>query len=240
MRPLDAQGPDRAEALPNSPAPKESEPKETASESETGRIMKLSAADALKLLTDPASSRFQKSKACMRLSMVADRNTISALAALLGDPKYNHYARFALVPIEDSAVDDALRAALSTLEGSLLIGVIDSIGERKDAGAVEALTAMIYKRGIDAARASAAALGRIDGPEATAALLDALAKTRDSLQSAVASACLARAEDWLARGNRDEAVGLYRRLTQPDIPRAVRFGAMQTLASLEAPGGPLK
>ena len=62
-----------------------------------------------------------------------------ALAALLGDEKLAHMARYALEPIPDPAVDAALRDALGKLKGRPLVGVIGSIGVRRDAKAVERL-----------------------------------------------------------------------------------------------------
>ena len=46
-------------------------------------------------------------------------------------------ARYALEPIPDPSVDDALRDALGKLKGRLLVGVIGSLGVRRDAKAVD-------------------------------------------------------------------------------------------------------
>ena len=51
----------------------------------------------------------------------------------------NLYARFGLEGIPDPAVDEALREAATKLQGRQLVGVIDSIGQRKDAKAVDLL-----------------------------------------------------------------------------------------------------
>jgi len=62
-----------------------------------------------------------------------------ALVALLPDEKLNLYARFALEAIPDPAVDDALREAAARLQGRQLVGVINSLGKRKDAKALDLL-----------------------------------------------------------------------------------------------------
>ncbi len=64
---------------------------------------------------------------------------MAPLAALLGDEKLAHMARYGLEPIPDPAVDDALRDALGKLKGRPLVGVIGSIGVRRDTKAVEPL-----------------------------------------------------------------------------------------------------
>lgn len=202
-------------------------------------IMKLDSPELVKMLKDPAATRFQKSKACMRLAMVGTKEAVPALAALLSDPLLSHYARFALVPITDPSVDDALRAALGTLKGQLLVGVIDSIGQRQDPKAVDSLTKLMYGADADAAQAAIASLGRISGPAATAALQAGLAKTKDPLRNAVAAACLVCAEGLLSKGDRKQALGLYDRLSRPDIPKPVRLAAMHSTIAMEtAPGRP--
>ena len=202
-------------------------------------IMKLGSPELVKMLKDPASTRFQKSKACMRLAMVGTKDAVPALASLLNDPLLSDYARFGLVPIPDPSVDDALRAALGTLKGTLLVGTIDSIGQRKDTKAVDALAKIMYGADAGAAQAAIASLGRISGLAASAALQSALAKTKDPLRSEVAAACLVCAEGFLFKGDRKQALGLYDRLSRTDIPKPVRLAAMHsTIATETALGRP--
>ena len=121
-------------------------------------------AKLLALLGDPQASEFAKAKACQRLTIVGNAAAVPALAALLGDPKLAHYARFALEPIPAPAVDRALRQALGKLKGNLLIGVINSVGRRKDPEALDALAKIIRGDDSDAAQAARAALGSIRRP----------------------------------------------------------------------------
>lgn len=202
-------------------------------------IMKLGSPELVTMLKDPAATQFQKSKACMRLAMVGTKEAVPALAGLLSDPLLSHYARFALVPITDPTVDDALRAALASLKGKLLVGVIDSIGQRKDPKAVDALIKLMHGADDDAAQAAIASLGRISGQAAATALQAGLAKTKDPLRSAVAAACLVCAEGLLSKGDRKQALGLYDRLSRPDIPKPIRLAAMHsTIAAETALGRP--
>src|SRR5436190_7429777 len=124
--------------------PKRLPPLKVPPEFDAGPIMKLDEAQALAMLKNPASTYFQKGIACKRLAIIGKKDSIAPLAALLTDPKLAHYGRFGLEPNPDPAVDDALRAALPKLKGRLLMGVIHSIGVRKDAQAVDALGKLMY------------------------------------------------------------------------------------------------
>ncbi len=61
----------------------------------------------------------------------------------------------------DPSVDDALRDALGKLKGRLLVGVIGSLGVRRDGRAVEPLSKMLANPDAVVARAAARALGKI-------------------------------------------------------------------------------
>ena len=80
-----------------------------------------------------------KAKACQRLGMIGTKRAVPALAKLLADDQLSHYARYGLKPITDPAVDETLRQAMGTLQGELLVGVINSIGMRHDVKATDSL-----------------------------------------------------------------------------------------------------
>ena len=105
--------------------------------------------------------RKDKADACRELALIGTKDAVAPLAALLGDEKLAHMARYALEPIPDPAVDDALRDALGKLKGRPLVGVIGSIGVRRDAKAVEPLSKLLKDTDPDVAQAAARALGRI-------------------------------------------------------------------------------
>ncbi len=197
------------------------------------KIMKMESPQLVDLLKSAQATTFQKSKACMRLAVVGTKDAVPALAALLTDKQLAHYARFGLVPIPDPAVDDALRGAMKKVKGPLLVGVIDSIGQRKDAKAVDAIAKLLYDADPQVVQAAAATLGRISGPQATKALHDGLARTKGAARSAVAAACLVCAEGLMAQGDRKGALGLYDVLSGPDIPKSVRLAAMHNTIAAE-------
>lgn len=127
-------------------------------------IMKLDSAGARRILEDPDSSDFAKAKACQRLAMVGDESSVPALASLLGHPKLAHYARTALEPMPGAAVDRALREAVGKVEGSLLVGVVNSIGVRRDPAAIKVLAPLRYREDADVAAAATSAISRIRRP----------------------------------------------------------------------------
>ncbi|MFB3826184.1 MAG: HEAT repeat domain-containing protein [Bryobacteraceae bacterium] len=202
-------------------------------EFQAGKIMKMDSPELVEILNNAQAATFQKAKACMRLAMVGTRDAVPALAAMLADKQLAHYARFGLVPIPDPSVDDALRGALKKLKGPLLVGVIDSIGQRKDAGAVEPVARLMYDPDPQVAQAAAATLGRISGPQATKALQAGLARIKGPARSAVAAACLVCAEGLMAQGDRKGALALYDALSRPDMPKSVRLAAMHNIIAAE-------
>jgi len=194
-------------------------------------IMALPPAKLIAILKEAGASVYAKAKACQQLAVVGDKTAAPALAALLADPRVAHYARFGLEPITDPSVDDALRDALKKLKGPLLVGVINSIGHRRDARAAGALARLLYGADSEVAQAAAAALGRIGGPPAAKTLQEGLNRAKPPVLSAVAAAGLVCAEGLMAQGQRKPALALLEALTRGDSPKPVRDAATRQLAA---------
>ncbi len=162
---------------------------------------------------------FQKVLACKRLATIGTKEAVPTLAGFLGDAKMSHYARFALEPIPDPSVDAVLRDAAEKLDGLLQIGCINSLGFRKDTGAIELLGSFLKKDNPQLVAAAAAALGQIGTPEATALLKTALASAPADQKAALADSCLACAEELNKAGNKAAAIDLYDTVrTAADLP----------------------
>lgn len=219
------------QTTPPAPTPQAAKPKPPAPvpppEFQERDIATMDAAALIRILTDAGSAEFRKAKACQRIGELAAKEAVPALSALLPDEHLSAYARYGLEPIADPSADDALRAALPKLRGNLLIGVINSIGKRRDAKASLALAGMIYGADDNVASAAAAALGSIGGASSAKLLQAALAKTSGIRRTAVAAASLVCSERLLAEGKRDQALALYASLSAPDVPKPVRLAAMQ-------------
>ncbi len=183
---------------------------------------------------------FDKAKACQRLAVIGTRDAVPALAALLSDEQLAHYARYGLEPIPDSAVDEALRDAMGKLKGKLLIGVINSIGNRRDAGATEGLRRLLADPDPDVAAAAAAALGRVGNPRAADILQNALTGAPAALRSSVGDACLACAEGLFDQGKREEAAALYDAMRGADLPKHLHIAARRgAILARQSAGIPL-
>jgi HEAT repeat protein len=210
------------------PAPQAAKPKPPVPPAEfrEGDIATMDAAALIGILKDPATSEFRKAKASVRVGELGAKEAVPALSMLLSDPHLSAYARYGLEPIADSSADEALRSALPRLKGTLLIGVVNSIGKRRDAKASQALVKMMLGSDSDLARPAAAALGNIGGVSSAKELRAALGKTTGATRVAVADAALICAERLLEDGKRAEALDLYASLSAQDIPKPMRLAAM--------------
>ena len=140
------------------------------------------------LQSDVAASA--KAIACKHLAIHGSDAAVPELAKLLPDPKLSSWARIALEAIPGAAVDEALRKASETLTGRQLLGVINSIGNRRDADAVDLLVKRLEDKDVNVASAAAVALGKIANQPAQDALKSALASDDDELRNAVAEGCV--------------------------------------------------
>lgn len=185
-------------------------------------------ADEAKLVAvlESQASRKDKVDACRQLAIIGTRNAVASLAALLPDEELSHMARYALEPIPDPAVDQVFREALGTLRGRPLVGVIGSIGVRRDAAAAAALARLLGDP--EAGAAAARAFGSIGSLEAADALTGALpSEPTGAAALAFYEGLLRCAQRLDAEGRRHEAAGIYDRLRALPAPRQVRAGALR-------------
>ena len=183
-------------------------------------------ADLIAVLKSDAPQK-EKADACRQLARIGTKEAVPTLAALLGDERLSHMARYALEPIPEASVDDALRDALGNLKGRLLVGVIGSLGARRDAKAVEPLAKLLSDADADVAQAAARSLGRIGTPSAAKALDGALANVPAANQLALCEGMFRCAEALAAKDQRDEAIAIYDRLRKLQAPHQVRAGALR-------------
>jgi HEAT repeat protein len=161
----------------------------------------------------------QKAIACKKLAIDGSGAAAADLGKLLSDPQLNSWARIALEAIPGPEADLALRQAAESLDGLLLVGVINSIGVRRDAAAVDLLTKRLEDRDADVASAAAVALGRIGDDGATKALRSSLASAPAKTKSAVAEGLILCAERLNADGKSAEAVEIYDEVRKAEVPK---------------------
>jgi HEAT repeat protein len=154
---------------------------------------------------------------CRLLMLVGTAASVPTLAGLLADKKLSHMARYALERIAEPEAGQALRDALTKVDGEFRIGMVSSLGVRGKAASVASLGALLGDSDVALATAAAHALGAMAAPEASAAL--AAAKPSDAMKATIADATLACAEKLLAAGNKAAALKAYAGLlTSPSEP----------------------
>jgi len=171
-----------------------------------------------------------KAIACKYLSIYGSDMAVPELAKLLANEHLASWARIALEAIPGPVSDEALRKASESLSGNLLVGVINSIGVRGDAKAVDLLAQRLNDKNEDVAAAAAVALGHV-GNSATPGsvrealvgssmlLRKALSQGSMKLRNGAAEGCILCAEKFLAGGNELEAAKLYDEVRKAEVPR---------------------
>ena len=166
---------------------------------------------------------------CKSLSLIATERSIPTLEKMLSGTETCDMARYVLERMPSGGADAALRRALAASRGRDRVGIVHSIGNRKDPAAVAALAGLLENPDEPAAQAAAGALGKIGGAEA----IRALARQRDSARSRVRAevldAYLACAGRLAAQGRKSEAAVIYRELSAEGVPMPVRRAARRAL-----------
>jgi len=195
--------------------------------------------ELLSLLQSDAPPQ-DKAMACKKLAIYGTKDAVPALAALLSNPELSSWARIALEAIPDPTVDTALREAMGKLQGKLQVGVVNSIGYRRDAQAVKLLAEKLKGADGEVAAAAAAALGRIGGDPAAMALENSLANAPAGVRASVAQGCILCAERFLAEGRSADAIKLYDQVRKADVPKQGVLEAIRgAILSRKSAGLPL-
>lgn len=165
------------------------------------------------------SPKAEKAITCKRLAIYGGKDSVAELAKLLPDEQLNSWARIALEAIPGPEADAALRDAMQNLGGRVLVGVINSVGVRRDAKAVDGLAKLLKNPDAGVASAAALALGRIGGAAARNVLEQSLPTAPPAVRTTVAEGCVLSAERLLAEGRNDEAAALYDKVRKADVPK---------------------
>ncbi len=183
-----------------------------------------SVASLIAVLNSSASQK-EKADACRELARIGTKEAVAPLAALLGDEQLSHMARYGLETIPDPSVDKAFREALGTLSGRCLVGVIGSVGVRRDAHAVKPLAALLRHSDPDVVQAAARVLGQIGGAAAAAALEEALPGVSAANRLAFCEGLFRCAENFSGRGQFKRAIAIYDPLRAASTPPQARAAA---------------
>jgi HEAT repeat protein len=179
-------------------------------------------------------SRDAKDFVCRNLMLIGTAESVPTLAGLLGDKDLSHMARYALERIPAAEAAQAMRDALPKLGGALKVGVIGSLGVRRDAESVPALATLLADADTAVACAAACALGDVGNPAAAKALQEYAGNAPDGVKPAAADAALVCAERLLADGQKVEAADVYKSLRGENQAKPVRMAAMRGLLAVAA------
>lgn len=180
--------------------------------------------DLIALLQSDAA-KADKALACKKLAVWGSEACVPVLAPLLDDPELASWARIALEAIPGNAPNQTLREGVGRLKGRLLVGAINSLGVRRDQGAVAILAGKLSDSDPDVAAAAATALGHIGGPDAVAALRSALNGSSGSVKNAVAEGLLFCADRYLSENKLTEAKEIYDLVRNSEVPKPRRVEA---------------
>ncbi len=164
---------------------------------------------------------------CEQLSLIGSKASVPTLIQLLHDSSASDMARYALERIPDPAADQALRKALAKSSGAIRLGIINTIGQRRDAHAVAELGKLAKSSEAATAAAAINALGKIGDEKSAKILAEAKDKTTGAMQTLVCDAYLNCASLFLKQGKMDKAGAIYAQLNRPNFSEATRFAALR-------------
>ena len=173
------------------------------------------------------ASAADKIAACWKLKLAGTERAVPLLEALLPDKDVSHAARYALETMPYPSAGAALRNAMGKSDGLVKVGIINSIGQRRDAEAMAALAAALKDADPQVVGSTAVALGRIGGSEAARALTTARPTVPEKAKAAFDDGYLLAADSLLRSGKADEATAIYQSLCKCDGARAAGLAALQ-------------
>jgi len=185
----------------------------------------------LKALNTPGASVAAQQFCCRMLRRIGSAQSVPSLARLLADPALSHMARFALQLMPAPEAGDALRKAVTELDGDLRTCVIGSLGLRGERGAVVELAPLASANDRQTAEAAIKALGRIGGQRSARALQ--AAEVLRALRTERDDALLMCADSLVARNRTERALSIYQALGTPEHSTWIRIAAYQGMVKAD-------
>jgi len=183
----------------------------------------------LQILTSRAT-RPGKQFICEQLSLWGSKPSAPVLKKMLYDSTTAEMARFALERLADPAAGQVLREALIKSSGNMRLGIINTLGQRRDIQSVAPLGKFVTAADPLTAAAAIKALGKIGGEEAAPILARIQNQTSGELQALAGDAYLNCADQFLTQGNKEKAAEIYAQLNLPQFTAPIRYAAMRGMA----------
>jgi HEAT repeat protein len=189
----------------------------------------------ISVLKSPSATSDGKRWVCRQLSLIGTATSTSTLGQLVLDKELSDMARYALERIDAPEATAQLRTGLSKTTGTMQVGIINSLGQRRDPLSRTVLIKLLGSADQEVAMAAARALGNIGGADAAQALAQAQSKATGRLQSTIVDAYLSCAELALDAGRKAEALAIYQKLYAASNSRRVRVAALGGLVAASSP-----
>lgn len=161
----------------------------------------------------------EKDAACAQLKRIGTTRSVPVLAALLADEQLSHSARYALESMPLTEAGHALADALSKTTGLIKVGIIHSLGNRRETAALPVLAKLVRDNNLHVASAAAVALGKIGGSATVVTLTAARSAAPAELQPALTDAMLRCADGMLAERDAKSAATIYKQSLDSKEPR---------------------
>lgn len=184
-------------------------------------------AKLLAALKNPQATPAAKQFACRMLERVGSDACVPTLTALLQDPQLSHMSRFVLERLPTQAAAEALRKGLETTNGNALVGVIASVGQKRDEVSIPKLKILALNADPLVSKTAIGSLGKIGTAAAAKSLEELQSKAPKGLAEIVAEARITCARQM----PRAEATEIYKALTDAKYPQSIRVAALAGLIS---------
>ena len=171
-----------------------------------------------------------KAIACKKLAVYGTADSVPVLASFLADPELTSWARTALEVIPGDEAAEALREAVGRTEGRTQIGIVNSIGVRRDAAAIGLLTELLKGADDEVVDAAAVAMGRIGTTESATILRREFTNAQTTKQVAMAQGCVIAAETLRNQNLPADAAKLYDAVRAADVPEIRKIEAIRGAA----------
>ena len=185
--------------------------------------------EAALLQTLRSAAPAEKALACKKLAIYGTNAAAPELQKLLSDPQLSSWARIALEAIPGPEAGAALRNALPGLQGKLAVGVVNSLGIRREVEAIDLLTKRIEEDAdANVGAAALVALGRIGQSECIGPLTSALNHAQPTIRNGAAEGCILCAEALLAANGPDAkqaAHDLYHLVSKANVVKQRKLEA---------------
>jgi len=193
--------------------------------------------EALILLLATEATFEAKRFGCKQLAVYGSLTALPALENLLKQEDTVGMACLALGGMRSPKAGDVLRNALPGSQGTALLQIVGSLGNRAEPDSVKPLESLVRDPDTAVACAAIRALGSIDAPSARNAVAALRREAKPSVAAAVAEASLNGAGQLAAAGDRKAAAALCGELLKTALPTHLRRGAFGLLLRCQRDGG---